>query len=379
MKMEKDKDIIEFEDLFKEERANRTEHQNHPRKKSDAIKVILAYLILLPILQVVFLSILFGLDFFNEEVSEKQALLEYVATHENSFALHEETTDLLTDYIIMLPTYEGYYVYINKDNRYLDLMVIIDEDQQMINASFFDSFFDGTMTEWEEDIPIDFVFGKTQTLTIDFIIDLDDFTEVRAFTRLTGLAFNILNFSIYVVLIIAAVLILKSDLIKDFNVFKKLKSEWLSLIGVGYLYVIIGNLISNALSNFFSFLFQVDTGEAINQVTIIQALNSSGMILMFLSAVVLGPIVEELVFRKAAFNVFKSDKTAIIVSSISFGLIHVVNEPSIAFAFINGITYVVMGFVFGFIYLRSKKNIWAPIFVHMLSNLIAVLGILFLF
>jgi len=37
-----------------------------------------------------------------------------------------------------------------------------------------------------------------------------------------------------------------------------------------------------------------------------------------------------------------------------------------------------MGFIFGFIYLKYKKNIYIPILVHMFTNLISILGILFL-
>jgi hypothetical protein len=100
-------------------------------------------------------------------------------------------------------------------------------------------------------------------------------------------------------------------------------------------------------------------------------------VLIFISAVIIGPVVEELIFRKAIFGLISNDKVALAVSTFIFGAIHLLGEASILEALVNGVAYFVMGFVFGYIYLKNNRNIMVPIIVHVLSNLISVIGILF--
>jgi membrane protease YdiL (CAAX protease family) len=129
--------------------------------------------------------------------------------------------------------------------------------------------------------------------------------------------------------------------------------------------------LSNALS--------IPVSESVNQMTIVRMLNSNGVVFIVISAVIIGPIVEELVFRKAMFGLIKNNIIAIVVSSLIFGAIHLTAEASIAEALINGISYFAMGLVFGFIYIKNNRNIMAPIAVHILVNLISVIGSLLLF
>ncbi len=66
------------------------------------------------------------------------------------------------------------------------------------------------------------------------------------------------------------------------------------------------------------------------------------------------------------------------MSTVVFGLIHVVGEASLAEALVNGVAYFVMGFVFGFIYLKSDRNIVIPTIVHIINNGVSILLILIL-
>jgi membrane protease YdiL (CAAX protease family) len=96
------------------------------------------------------------------------------------------------------------------------------------------------------------------------------------------------------------------------------------------------------------------------------------LVLLFLLLCVFTPIVEEIVFRKVLCNFFEPRMGrvwAIVLSGAVFGLMHV-----IAFGdFVQSIPYVVMGLVFGYIYYRAEKNIFVPIGVHFLNNLISYL------
>ena len=110
---------------------------------------------------------------------------------------------------------------------------------------------------------------------------------------------------------------------------------------------------------------------------------------LFVFAVLLAPFVEEIVFRKAVLNIFhfkynadgskkaKIKKVifasiAILISSLVFGLIHVTSGD-----FVQIIYYAFLGIILGLLYLVSNKNIYVPIIVHLLINLMVTSIMLF--
>lgn len=113
----------------------------------------------------------------------------------------------------------------------------------------------------------------------------------------------------------------------------------------------------------------------------IESQNTEGIIDMVLSApymvilvVVLGPIIEEYVFRRAIFaelyelmasmNKVVAFLIAGLISGIVFALAH--------WDFTHIIIYLAMSYTFSFVYLMTKRLI-VPIMVHMLMNGIVVL------
>src|SRR5699024_2226136 len=89
--------------------------------------------------------------------------------------------------------------------------------------------------------------------------------------------------------------------------------------------------------------------------------------LFIVSAAILGPILEEIIFRKILFG-YLNDKfnvwIAAFVSSLIFGLVHMEMQTLIV--------YMVMGLVFAYIYCKTKRII-IPILVYVFINSIAVL------
>ncbi|HEX7065420.1 MAG TPA: type II CAAX endopeptidase family protein [Bacillales bacterium] len=82
---------------------------------------------------------------------------------------------------------------------------------------------------------------------------------------------------------------------------------------------------------------------------------------------IIGPILEEIVFRKVIFGrLYKKFDFAIaaIISSLLFGLAHV--------EFVHLLTYTAMGFVFAFLYAKTKR-ILVPIVAHASMNTFVVL------
>lgn len=99
---------------------------------------------------------------------------------------------------------------------------------------------------------------------------------------------------------------------------------------------------------------------------LIVSLTKMNPLFLFLPALI-GPIIEELIFRKVIFNGLRRKMNvfvAAILSSIIFGLFHL----EIAHLLI----YFAMGIVFTFLYVQTKRII-VPIIVHMSLNTITVL------
>jgi len=149
--------------------------------------------------------------------------------------------------------------------------------------------------------------------------------------------------------------------------FKAIKSvKWfLGWTFGGWGLVLVGALISSIILGFIS--GDGYDATAMNQ-QLIENLTTSYPLLMFVSAVILAPIIEEVIFRLVLMNLFKApDWVNILFSSLAFGLMHVLSGD-----FIFLIAYMMMGIPFGFVYAKTK-NLWIVIVMHILQNLFATL------
>ena len=88
---------------------------------------------------------------------------------------------------------------------------------------------------------------------------------------------------------------------------------------------------------------------------------------MFSSICIFAPFVEEIVFRKCIFSYFNKDIYGILVSTLAFGLIHVISSLD----FIHILPYLFAGALFSLAYSLSKRNIWVTIAIHSIVNLIS--------
>jgi len=139
------------------------------------------------------------------------------------------------------------------------------------------------------------------------------------------------------------------------------------------------------VANMFAAIIQnlIVKGSSENQQSIDEILsNNYAYLLMFPQVVLLAPFVEELIFRKSFFNLIKNKYLALAITTILFGGMHVTStfqmliqthpfDYSFGMTLAYGIPYFTMGFVFGMIYLKSDKNIYASIACHLFNNFLA--------
>lgn len=203
------------------------------------------------------------------------------------------------------------------------------------------------------------------------------------------------NFSIYVTALAAILPFSIKFLIKDIKEFKKnpgLNFKW---FGFGVLIMYAGIYTSAIIVELLSFGLEV--GESTNQQVIESIFNSGGinLAIMTLMTVIFAPVLEEIVFRKFLFGVFKKNTLkTVILSTVIFAAIHVIPAcvDLIALIFTGDATFIDLyleficifqylgqAFAFAFMYHKTKGNLLPCIILHFLSNFISLLGMLFLY
>lgn len=196
------------------------------------------------------------------------------------------------------------------------------------------------------------------------------------------------NFLTYVVALAVIVPILYQSLKKDVKLAikeAKYNLKW-TLYGIGIMYLAI--YIAGIIVTILTFGME---GTSENQETINTILNSGGinLVLIAILTVIFAPILEELIFRKCLFGLFRKNTIkTVIISSIIFASIHVVpaclslligvlaktaSITDLYLEFIYIFSYIGQAFAISFVYHKTKGNIVPSILIHMFNNLVSLI------
>ena len=179
----------------------------------------------------------------------------------------------------------------------------------------------------------------------------------------------------YIPLLIFFAIFLIRDFINDFIDFgKDTKKNFLKiLMWFGILY---------AASYAISIVYQIlnITGQSDNESLLTLMMDSDAKILFLITIVIIGPFVEEVLYRKLIFDtVEKTFKLkpifAIVISVLIFALIHVSDAENIIYVF----QYIAMAIPITLSYHLSKNNLFVSYGVHVCNNLIVAIGYLIMF
>ena len=171
-----------------------------------------------------------------------------------------------------------------------------------------------------------------------------------------------LNFLVYMIIALLFFVLFKRLFRYDWIITKEHLSETVKYILIGFGLMIVFSVVNTII---YQFLDITETSE--NQ-AVINTMFTNGRIidwvLLALFTVLLAPIVEEFIFRKAIMAFFQSTPIiAIIFSGFAFGFIHVTSGD-----YIQIISYMSLGIVLASFYYVSKYNIFVPIVIHMIYN-----------
>lgn len=179
----------------------------------------------------------------------------------------------------------------------------------------------------------------------------------------------------YIPLLIFFAIFLIRDFIYDFIDFgKDTKKNFLKiLMWFGILY---------AASYAISIVYQIlnITGQSDNESLLTLMMDSDAKILFLITIVIIGPFVEEVLYRKLIFDtVEKTFKLkpifAIVISVLIFALIHVSDAENIIYVF----QYIAMAIPITLSYHLSKNNLFVSYGVHVCNNLLVAIGYLIMF
>lgn len=145
---------------------------------------------------------------------------------------------------------------------------------------------------------------------------------------------------------------------------KRLKIDFKRLTKKDIVLIVISSIILIGSNELLSRLFENMKVSMNNQDTLVSLFNNY-KIMTSLLIVLFGPLSEEMVFRYSFSTFIKNDIWFLVISSLSFGLIHGVGIVSIL--------YILIGFGLGLVYLKTNKNIVASTSIHMLNNLVSVI------
>lgn len=369
--MEKD-NIINYEEIFEED--NKKKELDYEKQRSSSILTITLYVVLF----LFGLAAVIFLPFFETKNSNYLVLEMASILDEEHYIYVLNNDDLLV---------ENENFKINNEHIFLynDVAFIIYHDSIVsLEEEFALDILSGDFISWPDDadnVPVLVYYSKDVEL---------EFLGENAFVVTDNYSVNqeaILSFLVYflvtVVLVFVNIPKIKYDYSDLFSYEQKpfwgnLFSSLLIMYAISIGLSIVTQVLAAALN--------LDSVSS-NQVAIDLMLKSRYALLVIFTITFLGPLVEELVFRSAIFSLFKNPKTAVIVSAVTFGGIHITTELfglignftflSIAQTLIFSIPYIGMGVYLSILYYKNKQNIILLYGVHALYNLVvSILGIL---
>lgn len=151
--------------------------------------------------------------------------------------------------------------------------------------------------------------------------------------------------------------------LKDFkeNGFKYIKKY--------FIFYLISIIIMVVSSNIINRFYILPNNELINQEYILKYPFYATVSLLFIS-----PIIEELIFRVTLKNTFKHQSIYILITSLLFSSLHVLNSliGGNVYEILYLIPYAAVGVSLSYMYIKSD-NIWTSITFHSIHNLLCLL------
>lgn len=135
--------------------------------------------------------------------------------------------------------------------------------------------------------------------------------------------------------------------------FKKYFKFWFLMLAI----MMASNLI----------ILLIDSNATAGNEDAIRDLFGKAPVYTYLSAVMIAPILEELVFRQSLRHIFSTNWIFILCSGLIFGGLHVIGNVTTWVDLLYLIPYCAPGFIFAYIMAKSD-NVFVPMGIHFVHN-----------
>ncbi len=193
------------------------------------------------------------------------------------------------------------------------------------------------------------------SLSLNFIIN-----------KRNKLTFTLSSLLVDLITLIVFLFIFRKEIFPQIKDFKKNGFKYIKKYFIFYLISIIVMIISSKIINKYYIL---PNNELINQEIILKYPFYAIISLLFIS-----PVIEELIFRVTLKDTFKHQSMYILITSLLFGSLHVLNSliNNNVYELLYLIPYATVGVSLSYMYIKSD-NIWTSITFHSIHNLICLL------
>lgn len=182
----------------------------------------------------------------------------------------------------------------------------------------------------------------------------------------------IANYLVYVVLALYGSFLFKDRLIKQWNEIRKTKRKFFFGVLTGWLFLFLMNVVFEFVSEMLKQFFGL-VGQGLNQSNI-QSTFQEQPILIAVFACVIGPLVEELIFRQTLLRYLRKSLPtwlSIFIVGFAFALTHM-HSLDLS-EWVGAVGYLGAGLALSIIYVKEKENIYYPLLIHMLSNSLSLI------
>ena len=178
---------------------------------------------------------------------------------------------------------------------------------------------------------------------------------------------NYLKYLVYVVLALYGSFLCKDRLIQQWKEIRKTKRKFFFGVLKGLLFLILMTVIFEFVSEMLRQFLGLD-GQSLNQSNL-QSIFQEQPLLIAVFACIIGPLMEELLFRQILLRYLRKSLPtwlSIFIVGLAFALIHM-HSLSLS-EWVGAVGYLGGGLAFSIIYVKEKENIYYPLLVHMLGN-----------
>ena len=212
------------------------------------------------------------------------------------------------------------------------------------------------------------VFGILYTVL--FVFDGD---KLLASVMPSAIA-NYLKYLVYVVLALYGSFLCKDRLIQQWKEIRKTKRKFFFGVLKGLLFLILMTVIFEFVSEMLRQFLGLD-GQSLNQSNL-QSIFQEQPLLIAVFACIIGPLMEELLFRQILLRYLRKSLPtwlSIFIVGLAFALIHM-HSLSLS-EWVGAVGYLGGGLAFSIIYVKEKENIYYPLVVHMIMNSLSYISL----